>query len=49
VNEAEMFGTKKQAISSHEMAMNLEINPTVKKSTSYSENLKSSNSVVSLD
>ncbi|SFI21337.1 hypothetical protein SAMN05428978_100272 [Nitrosomonas sp. Nm34] len=44
-----MFGTKKQTVSSHEMAMNLEINPTVKKGTSYSVNLRSSNSVVSLD
>ncbi|TYP91853.1 hypothetical protein BCL69_100714 [Nitrosomonas communis] len=45
-----MFGTKEQAqaISSHEMAMNLEINPIYKKGTSYSENLKFSNSVVSL-
>ncbi|SFM10487.1 FimV/HubP family polar landmark protein [Nitrosomonas communis] len=48
-NEAEMFGTKKQSISSHELAMNLEMKPTDKKDPSYSDNLKSSNSMASLD
>ncbi len=59
-NEVEMFVTKKQSISSHELAMNLETKQTDKKDSSYEEkgipfnmdfsgDLKSSSPMVSLD
>ncbi|MDV6343701.1 FimV/HubP family polar landmark protein [Nitrosomonas sp. Is37] len=59
-NEADMFVTKEQSISSHEFAMNLEAEQTDKKDSSYEEkgipfsidfphDLKSSNSMTPLD